>query len=220
VTDRKTRARRSLTVLRPVDVTEDGRALLLAPPRGRKGSFLLQVGPELVAQLEAARERVRAAAEPPTPTVFSRPESKLTPKEIQSLLRRGQTVAAVAKRAGVDPAWVERFEGPIVWERAGMAARAQRARLVRPRLGTSSVSLGDAVRTNLRRRKVTVPAEQLDAAWDAVRRGRGRKWVVRLALPGARRGLAEWEFDAESERLTALNHLASELGWVEPRRRR
>ncbi|MGH2695056.1 MAG: septation protein SepH, partial [Actinomycetota bacterium] len=125
-----------------------------------------------------------------------------------------------AKRAGVDPAWVERFEGPIVWERAGMATRAQRARLVRPRLGTSSLSLGDAVRANLRRRKVTVPPEQLDAAWDAVRRARGRKWVVRLALPGARRGLAEWEFDSESERLTALNHLAAELGWVEPRRRR
>lgn len=194
--------------------------MLLATRRGGKGSFLLQVDPDLVAQLEAARERVRRVPEPPPTPVYSRPESKLTPKEIQALLRRGHTVAALAKRAGVDPAWVERFEGPIVWERAGMATRAQRARLVRPRLGTSSLSLGDAVRANLRRRKVTVPPEQLDAAWDAVRRARGRKWVVRLALPGARRGLAEWEFDSESERLTALNHLAAELGWVEPRRRR
>jgi hypothetical protein len=206
-----------------VDVTEDGKALLLARRRGSRGSFLLRVDPDLVAQLEAARDRVQSATPPPPPSprpAFVRPESKLTPKEIQALLRRGHSVAAVAKRAGVDPSWVERFEGPIVWERAGMAARAERARMNRPRRGDSSLSLGDAVRANLRKRKVAVPPEQLDAAWDAVRRAKGRKWVVRLSLPGARRGLAEWEFDPDTERLISLNQLGAELGWVEPRRRR
>ena len=211
--------------LKPIGVTDDGRALILARRAAAKqGAFRLAIDEALVAQLEVARARVRAT--PPAESkvrLLPRPilvESKLSPREIQALLRRGHSVASIAKKAGVDEAWVERFEGPIVWERAGAAQRAQGSRLTRPRRGTSRLPLGEAVRAHLKQRRAGLTPEQVDDRWDSVRKPKGNRWLVRFTYPSRGRDrVAEWDFDPATGKLTALNDLAAEIGWVEPRTR-
>ncbi|HEV3472362.1 MAG TPA: septation protein SepH, partial [Actinomycetota bacterium] len=117
--------------LKPVGVNEDGTEIQLAPSSTRRATHRLSIDPELVDALEqaqAARARTRAArAQAELPPPVESVESRLTVREIQSLLRQGRPVAAIAKKAGVEEAWVRRWEGPIVWERAGAATRARRA---------------------------------------------------------------------------------------------
>ena len=148
------------------------------------------------------------------------PPSQLTVKEVQALLRRGQTVASIAKKAGVKESWVERFEGPIIWERAGIADRAKRATLVRTRSGPSAEPLGEAVLTNLRRKNVDLDQDEFDSAWTSVMRANRRWWMVQLTyFSRGRTHRPRWEFDPEENELVALDNLANDLGWVEPRRR-
>jgi transcriptional regulator with XRE-family HTH domain len=195
--------------LKPVGVTDDGAALLLARRAGAKGAFSLPIDAALVAALEEARSKFG-------PSSYIRQESRLTPREIQALLRRGLSVEEVARRAGVDIAWVERFEGPILWERSGMVERAQKAMMSRPRLGASALPLGEAVAAKLRSRRQS--RDNLGERWDCVRAAKGRNWVVRFAVSGGRH--AEWEFDPATNQLLALNDLGQELGFVQRRSRR
>lgn len=218
-------------MLKAVAVSDDGRSLVLSRRANAKNaSFRLPIDAALVARLEEARERVTASQTRPKqedrrdqarPAPPVAPVSKLTPKEVQALLRQGRSAAAVAKKAGVDVAWVERFETPIIWERSGMAQRAQRATLVRPRSGPSALPLGEAVRVNLDRRHVALDDDQLDAAWDAMRRGRGNTWTVTFSFfSRGRNRRAAWEYDPLTDELRALDKAAAELGWTAKGRRR
>jgi len=197
--------------------------VILAPRARGKGAFRVPIDDRLVAQLVAARDRLAETPEqPPRDAERTRPGagSKLTIKEIQALLREGRSVASVAKKAGVDESWVERFEGPIVWERDGIARRAQRATLVRSRRGPSEHTLGESVALNLRRRGVVMTEEQFRDAWDPVKERSG-SWRIRLSFAGRGRvRTAEWRFDPEGSEVVAINDLANEVGWIEPRRRR
>jgi hypothetical protein len=208
-------------------VSDDGTELLLARRANGKGAFRLTIDEALVAQLEIASARFsskpveEAPPESPALPQYVRPVSKLTIKEIQILLRQGQSIAAVAKKAGVDAGWVERFEPPIAWERAGMAARARRERLFRARMGQSAADLGDSVERNLKKRGVTMAPEDLVDAWDSVKRTRGDRWVVSFQFEQrGRRRRAEWEFDPTTSKLRALDALSAELGWIARRSRR
>ena len=148
------------------------------------------------------------------------PPSQLTVKEVQALLRRGQTVASIAKKAGVKESWVERFEGPIIWERAGIADRAKRATLVRTRSGPSALPLGEAVLTNLRSKNVDLDQNEFDSAWTSVMRANRRWWMIQFTyFSRGRTHRPRWEFDPEENEIIALDNLANDLGWVEPRRR-
>jgi Protein of unknown function (DUF3071) len=223
-----------VVALRPVGVSEDGTSLILARRANAKGGFKLVIDDALVDQLDAARTRIMARAahakqkeaeaaaeaqEAAQPKDV-RPSSKLTIKEIQVMLRQGKSVATVAKKAGVSPEWVERFQPPIIWERAGMADRARRSMFYRARMGESGSSLGESVEANLKSRRISLSPEQIAEGWDSVKRARGDRWVVtfRFTHRGRTRS-ADWEYDPESSKLRAINTLASELAWV-PRRRR
>jgi hypothetical protein len=129
----KKTARRRTPTLKAIGVSPDGSALLLARNAGAATpGFRLAIDEGLVGALEEARSardataRARDQLELPPP-IPARVESKLTVAEIQNLLRQGRSVDAIAKKAGVDASWVERWEGPIVWERSGTATRARRA---------------------------------------------------------------------------------------------
>ncbi|HEX2239580.1 MAG TPA: septation protein SepH [Actinomycetota bacterium] len=222
--------RRQPVTLKPVAVTDDGRAVILARRAGvRHGDFRLALDKALVRQLDAAaRKRAAArraqeeeeAAASPEPQPEPRVESKLTPKEIQALLRRGKSVSSIAKRAGVDTAWVERFESPIIWERSNMARRAQTARLTRARSGTSKLPLGEAVSANLRKTAPALGPKEIDAGWDSVRHPRRNTWVVSFTWPGRRSTkTARWEYDPGSEHLEALDKTAADIGWAARARR-
>jgi hypothetical protein len=223
-TSKRRATENGLTVLRPVGLSEDGHSVILAPRAGGKGTYRVPIDDRLVAQLVAARDLLEASPPPVVPRaggVVPAAESKLTIKEIQALLREGRTVESIARKAGVDPTWIERFEGPIVWERDGMARRTQRSTLVRSRRGPSELPLGEAVVANLRRRRVAMTEEQIEAGWDSVKETRTGTWRVRFAFTSrGRPRVAEWRFDPETSSVAALNELANELGWLEPRRRR
>lgn len=199
---------------------------MLARPQGGPARYKLGIDSGLVEALEAARltrdaaARARDQLELPPP-IPARVESALTIKEIQDLLRQGRTMTSIAKRAGVDADWIARWEGPIVWERAGMAARARRAPMVRARGGRSRLPLLEAVEVNLKEKGVRITPADLDTGWDAVKRPRANRWIVSLAFPG--RGgeqTARWELDPHEDLVRALDKTANELGWIPPIRRR
>ena len=223
----KKNARRRAPALKAIGVSPDGASLLLArTAAATTPAFRLAIDESLVGALEEAQSARKAAARakdqlelpPPIP---ARVESKLSVAEIQNLLRQGRSAQAIAKKAGVDPSWVERWEGPIVWERAGIATRARRAYLSRPRGGTSRVSLGDAVAMNMKDRGIRIEGAEFDAAWDSVKKPRSDRWVVTFSFTHrAREQSARWEFDQETGELSAPDKVGSEIGWVAPLRRR
>jgi hypothetical protein len=108
-----------------VGFTTDLKNLIFATRRGAKsGGYVVSIDPRLKRTLkEVARLEEEGPAEPPPRAGASRSQSRtsqLTPKEIQALLRAGKTVEQVAKLADTDAAWVERFNNPIIAEKAGV----------------------------------------------------------------------------------------------------
>lgn len=191
--------------LKPVAVADDGSVILATRANARTGGFRVQVNDallELVRQAQVAMEAQAQAAvpesepePPPPPPRVPRVASKLSPREIQALLRQGRSASSIAKKAGVEVEWIQRFEGPIQWERAGMATRAQRATLVRSRMGASKLPLGEAVTANLKSRGV-VRNGQPSEIWDAVRHPRKKVWTVSCTFTArGRSGVARWEYD-------------------------
>jgi hypothetical protein len=214
------------STLKVVGTSPEGDALLLGRTAASAPAFRVPLDVALVEALEQAQASRLAAARaldqlelpPPIP---SRVESSLAVREIQNLLRQGRSAESIAKKAGVDATWVERWEGPIVWERAGTAARARRAFLTRSRGGSSRFPLGDAVVSNLKERGVKMDADTFEGAWDSTKKPRSEMWTVTFAFPQrGREHVAHWEFDPETDELAAIDKLGSELGWVAPIRRR
>ena len=189
----------------------------LDPEEERSGSALARGSPPAPAQPEPTPTPASSSRQAASPEV----ESKLSIKEIQTRLRRGHRVTAIAKDAGVPPEWVERFEAPIAWERADIASRARRATLRRTRKGSSGLRLGEAVEANLRRRRLSIPPEEFVEHWDAVKEARGGTWKVRFTFQSRGRSrTAQWRYDPASGSVESLNDLAKELGWAGATNRR
>lgn len=151
--------------------------------------------------------------EPAVPKI----DSKLSPREMQQMLREGKTISDVASQAGVDQEWVERFVGPVLLEMGGIIQLTRSGYLERPRLGRAGLSIGEAVVRNLRTRKATSDTmASLEDGWDA-RRARNGSWRVRLRFKHrGKRRTAEWEYSKETREVTARNALAKDLGWWNP----
>lgn len=225
--------RKRVSTLKPVGIGPDGTSLLLArSATAASGSFRLAIDEALVERLEeahaarAARDHVQTKVETtdgpePVPQAPVKVESKLSIKEIQGLLRQGRSVEAIARKAGVEPDWVHRWEVPIQWERSGTATRAQRVHLRRARGGVARVPLAEAVVANLKDRGIRLEPAAFDAGWDSTKRPRSARWIVTFTFTARRsEQVARWEFDPESGDLSALDKLANELGWIAPLRRR
>lgn len=228
---------RDIVRLKAVGVSDDGLAIFLATrANARTGGYVLALDEALLERLEEAREKAfaaraaraeaapaepEAAQAPPPPPPRPRVESRLSVKEIQAMLREGRTVQAIAKKAGVEEAWIQKFQAPIVWERAGMASRARRSVVVKSRSGPSAVPLDDAVLANLRSRGIQLGPSAYEASWDSIRRVKSGTWTVSFTFEArGRTHVAKWEYDTESLEVRPMNKLAGDLGWVAPRRRR
>ena len=124
----------------------------------------------------------------------------LSPREIQSRIRSGATVAELAEESGMDPSAIERFSGPPLAERAWVCDQA-RACVVRP--GTDD--LDTLVRRHLHR-------DGQDLTWDSWRRADGR-WTVVAAI-GEDSPVSTWVYDTRSRSIhpedAASHRLASE----------
>ena len=162
--------------------------LVLADDAG--SSYLLSVDQAVV---EAIRTVPVSKKQTPQPAAGVE-ATEIGPREIQALIRGGMTAAEVAEDHGLDLARVQRYEGPVLAERAWMADRAQQTELRRPE---GAQSLGALVAERLSARGDDLASLE----WDAWRRD-DHRWVVEatwLAL-GAQLGddamaSARWVFD-------------------------
>lgn len=187
---------------------------------GRRGSHVSDIDDRLFRVLEdvVRKRRAKEKGQPPPPKKPAA-EPKLAPREVQRMLRAGRTVESVARSAGMDVSWVERFLGPVLDERTIAIQSSQRARLEKPRLGMSGLPLGDSVARNLRARRVKITDAELADAWDASR-VYNQPWVISLSFPyRGREQKATWRYDPHARELTSVNRLASDLGWVPDGRR-
>ncbi len=125
------------------------------------------------------------------PTRPPLPEGELTPREIQSRIRGGDSAEDLARAAGVPVERIRRFEGPILRERLHIAEQAQEATLPRRLPDDPTVPLGVLVEERLRQ----LGAEPESERWDAWRR-EDSTWLIRLEYKADGHGhLAQWSFE-------------------------
>jgi len=209
-----------------VGITTELDGLIFSTRKGAKsGSFVVRMDDSLIESIEQAA-RLRQAApsdngsEPSRPVRVprlrvSRPESRLTPREMQARLRSGHTITQVAESAGVDEEWVERFAAPVLAEQTRILDMAH-ALVTKSRRGMSALPLGESVRANLHDKGVAYSPD-LDG-WTAYTLD-GTNWILKLAYVSRKRTQeAEWELDTSTGSVVPRNRLASELGYVDSAR--
>lgn len=102
-------------------------------------------------------------------------ESALTPREIQARIRGGESLAEVARLAGMTIDWVEPFAAPVIAEREYIAAQAQSHPVRRGGETIAHRNLAQVVADRLTSRGV-----ELDSvSWDAWKLD-GRRWQIRV----------------------------------------
>lgn len=133
-------------------------------------------------------------------------ESRLTPREIQTRIRSGQSVAEVTAAAGMPVERVERYATAVLAERAHMAQQAKAAPC-RRHSGGHAPSLGEVIDQRLTEQHVP----QDSVSWDAWRAD-DEKWTIRLGyLAGERERCAMWLFDPRGRVLTPSD---DEAAWL------
>lgn len=216
-----------------VGFTTDHKGLILGTRRGtEEGSYVVTLDRAFVDQVEqllrlqagegSGGDAAANAAGNGSATILRRPktESRLTPRQVQALLRTGSSVSEVAEEAGMSEDWVGRFAPPVLAEQARVVERAIGLSYVKPKIGPSTQSLGESVLWNLAERGIVLSNEAVEDAWSAFQQSDGG-WVVRVAyLAERRRQHADWTIDMSKGVVKAVNRLANELGFVEPGRRR
>ena len=179
--------------LRFTAVHEDGQHLVLSTADGTE--LLLPVDARLRAAL---RTRTAPADAPATP---------LSPRNVQAMIRAGQSPEEVAEITGWPAERVARFEGPILAEREHVSTMAQGAH-VRGRAAEGGVAtLGSRVLERLGERGVDTD----NVGWDATRPEGGTWTVVVSFVAGQRQRAAAWHFDPMDRTVEALD---DEARWL------
>jgi hypothetical protein len=184
--------------LRAVRVSDDGREILLTETAGAP---VAETDPSYVLP---ADERLRGMLRPrPTGTTETRPESALSPREIQARLRAGESAEEVARAAGIPVARVAGYEAPIAAERVRIVDEVRRATAPGPHRVSPGRPLGAVVDDRL-------SDDGLDpvlALWLARRRPDGT-WLVTVDLGNHH---AEWSWDGAAKRVRAHDNGAQRL---------
>ncbi len=210
-----------------VGLTTDRDGLIFTARKGSKsGGFIVPLDDRVLAAVAEARGAPNGAPEVEAEVADVevvpkrlRSQSALTPREMQARLRAGRSIDEVASEAGVDTEWVARFAVPILAEQAQVVELARSLVYAKPRLGESSQPLGASVIQNLSDRGIFVPDDVAHAAWSAFQL-HNSVWMVRFRYRSRGRDQeAQWEIDVPAGRLLARNRHASDLGYVDPRRR-
>ncbi|HUW77126.1 MAG TPA: septation protein SepH [Candidatus Nanopelagicaceae bacterium] len=126
------------------------------------------------------------------------PQGPPTPREIQTLLRAGHSVAAISKMREIEIEKVERFAGPVLRERSHMALQALNTLVRRDRS-----SEGRSLKTLVIDRLGQGGVDEESLEWDSWRREDG-SWTVALRYPTRDgEGAAHWILDPTRRILTA-----------------
>ena len=217
-----------------VGFTSDLDGLIFSARRGsRSGGFVIALDDDLLGSIREAM-RLQSGEEPELSwdgdvSASSRSaekrrparvDSALTPKEIQARLRAGRSVVEVAQEAGADEEWIRRFASPVLAEQAQVVLRALRVTCHANRKGDSAEPLDESVSINLAERGHLLTEDELAGGWSAYHL-RDSSWVIRFRYLSRRRPqVAQWAFDLNDSSLAPLNRLGTELGFVEPGKRR
>lgn len=134
-----------------------------------------------------------------------RMESSLSPRDIQTRIRRGESPQSVADSAGVTVESISGFAGPVLAEREFMCEQARKTTIRRKHIGGAGVLLGTLVDDNI----VTSGGVPESALWDSWRREDGR-WTVTVT-PADREHPASFLFDVKSRYVMPADEFAHDL---------
>lgn len=153
-------------------------------------------------------DRLRSALRPrPRQSASDRPSSA-SPRDVQSMIRAGQTAEEVASLTGWELERVRRFEGPVLAEREHVASLAQRAHVRAQGRTDGTHTLDRRVRERLQARGV----ELGDISWDAARHAAHGPWTVLVIFSaGGRERRAAWHYDVPTRSIDALD---DEARWL------
>lgn len=171
-----------------VRAADDGEHLIVATEDGEE--FELELTDDL--RRTVALTRPRAAVEDSDDPA----QSSLTPREIQQRIRSGLSAAELAELTGEPVEALERYEAPVVAERAYIADLARSTRIGRD---TGAPVLADLVTDRLASRGVDPEA----LVWDAWREP-DEPWTVAVDYRVDGRSVrAVWVFDHTARAVTA-----------------
>lgn len=132
-------------------------------------------------------------------------ESSLSPRDIQTRIRRGESPDAVADAAGVDVDRIMAFAIPVLAEREYMCEQARKTVIRRKFVAGAGVVLGALVDERLIARGGSAEA----ATWDSWRREDGR-WALHITPEGASEA-ASFIFDVQGRYVLPADELAHDL---------
>lgn len=134
-----------------------------------------------------------------------RMESSLSPRDIQTRIRRGESPQSVADSAGVTLKSISGFAGPVLAEREFMCEQARKTTIRRKHIGGQGVLLGTLVDDNI----VSAGGVPESALWDSWRREDGR-WTVTVT-PAEQEQPASFLFDVKSRYVMPADEFAHDL---------
>lgn len=189
--------------VRFVALSEDGQALVLADEVGRLLSLPVDE------KVSGAIRHDKAAMQFAGQGEQGHPEAALSPRDIQSKIRSGDSAEEVARIAGVPVDRVLRYAGPVLQERAMLAQHARRTRL---RSSERGATLAEIVDTRLAQHGVDAEG----VSWDAHRRDDGTWRVVASWASGKSTAQARWALDKARQVVTPDDDMAHFLSTERP----
>ena len=188
-----------MTELRLDGRTDDGLYLSLRDQEGAQ--YTVRVSDTLRATVNQQRLN----------SVPDNEEPSISIKEIQRLLRTGQTSEQISREYSVSIEKIERFAGPILSERIYIIDQAQQI-VVRKEIDRDPVTLIQTITSRLAPRGIDAST----LSWDTWRLENGT-WTVELHYPQTGGvGVAQWSFDPLLRSLTSMDENARWMMGDEP----
>lgn len=173
-----------------VSLQADGNHIVLRDDVGT--NYQLPITPEL-----------RQAVRRPLPQPHT-DEQRLRPRDIQTMLRAGASVADIAERANMSEDYIRRYEGPIIAERRWAIQQARECTVGRE---LDSPTLGDMVLDRLADRGIDTE----NLVWDAFRE-EDEPWNITVEyVAGDKRRRARWRLDMTTKSVRAME---DEARWL------
>jgi Protein of unknown function (DUF3071) len=187
--------------LRLVGPGEDGDSVVLETAGGEQ-RFTLPLD-ERLRNVSLGQPPEFPAATPPEPVP---PGRSLSPREIQTRVRAGESPQAVAEAAGMPVEKVMRFALPVLAERSRVVEEAMRAR-ARRSSESNSAPFGELIAERLARHGV----DPGTVRWDAYRRPDGG-WTVTAGFRASEQDRqARFSFGLSNRTVSALDALGADL---------
>nr|WP_296069576.1 septation protein SepH [uncultured Actinoplanes sp.] len=186
--------------VRFVALSEDGQAMVLADEVGRL--LALPIDDRVTGAI--ANDGHPAVATTAVAVMSPEAPPSLSPRDIQSRIRAGESAEDVARIAGVPVDRVLRYAGPVLQERAMLAQHARRTRL---KTSDSGAPLAEVVDSRLAQHGIDT--EKI--SWDAFRREDGTWRIVATWPSGKATAQAIWDLDKGRQVVSPHDDMAQYL---------